>query len=82
MAADATPIPFECQDENRTSCLSSIILSPLNGNVKMSPMSLETFALSQKELQRVAVISRCLKGEMAHANPGRPSDRLTFSACD
>jgi transposase len=28
-------------------------------------MSRETFALSQKELQRVAVISRCVKGELA-----------------
>ena len=31
-------------------------------------MSQETFALSQKELQRVAVISRCVKGEMACAS--------------
>jgi transposase len=30
-------------------------------------MNRETFALSQKELQRVAVISRCLKGELACA---------------
>src|SRR5712692_620976 len=30
-------------------------------------MKRETFALSQKELQRVAVISRCLKGELACA---------------
>lgn len=30
-------------------------------------MSRETFALSQKELQRVAVISRCVKGELACA---------------
>jgi transposase len=30
-------------------------------------MRQETFALSQKELQRVAVISRCLKGELACA---------------
>ena len=47
-------------------CLSSVILSPLNGNVRMSPHERqETFTLSQKELQRVAVISRCVKGEMA-----------------
>lgn len=31
-------------------------------------MRQETFALSQKELQRVAVISRCVKGEMACAS--------------
>ncbi len=31
--------------------------------------------MSQKELQRVAVISRCVKGELAHANRGRPSHR-------
>lgn len=31
-------------------------------------MSQETFTLSQKELQRVAVISRCVKGEMACAS--------------
>src|SRR5260370_19696102 len=30
-------------------------------------MNRETFALSQKELQRVAVISRCVKGELACA---------------
>src|ERR1019366_2506034 len=30
-------------------------------------MRQETFALSQKELQRVAVISRCVKGELACA---------------
>src|SRR5713226_7594164 len=30
-------------------------------------MNRETFALSQKELQRVAVISRCVKGDMACA---------------
>ncbi len=30
-------------------------------------MNRETFALSQKELQRVAVVSRCLKGELACA---------------
>lgn len=31
-------------------------------------MSQETFTLSQKELQRVAVLSRCVKGEMACAS--------------
>jgi transposase len=31
-------------------------------------MKRETFALSQKELQRVAVISRCVKGELACAS--------------
>src|ERR1039458_373823 len=46
-------------------CLSSIILSPLNGYVKMSPM--ETYTLSQKELQRVAVISSCVQGNLACA---------------
>src|SRR5712664_4880080 len=30
-------------------------------------MNRETFALSQKALQRVAVISRCVKGELACA---------------
>src|SRR5271155_4914647 len=30
-------------------------------------MNRKTFALSQKELQRVAVISRCVKGELACA---------------
>src|SRR5260221_4639981 len=34
-----------------------------------------TFALSQKELQRVAVISSCVKGALAHASRGRPSHR-------
>src|SRR5712672_557024 len=34
-----------------------------------------TFALSQKELQRVAVISTCVKGALAHASRGRPSHR-------
>src|SRR6266849_4759631 len=33
----------------------------------MSPMNRETFSLSQKELQRVAVISACIKGEVACA---------------
>ncbi len=31
--------------------------------------------MSQKELQRVSVISSCVKGDMAHANRGRPSPR-------
>ena len=31
--------------------------------------------MSQKELQRVSVISSCAKGDMAHANRGRPSPR-------
>src|ERR1039457_436875 len=34
-----------------------------------------TFALSQKELQRVAVISSCVKAALAHASRGRPSHR-------
>src|SRR6266404_5220321 len=34
-----------------------------------------TFALSQKELQRVSVISSCVKGDLAHASRGRPSPR-------
>src|ERR1019366_600597 len=38
-----------------------------------------TFALSQKELQRVSVISSCLKENMAHANRGRPSPRRLSS---
>src|SRR5579859_8029912 len=38
-------------------------------------MRQETFTLSQKELQRVSVISACIKREMAHANRGRPSHR-------
>jgi len=38
-------------------------------------MRQETFALSQKELQRVTVISACLKGELACASRGRPSHR-------
>ncbi len=38
-------------------------------------MRQETFTLSQKELQRVAVISRCVKGELACASRGRPSPR-------
>jgi hypothetical protein len=42
-------------------CLSSIILSPLNSNVKMSPMNRETVTLSQRELQRVEVISGACK---------------------
>jgi len=46
-------------------CLSAIIMSPLNSNVKMSPMRLETFTLSQKELQRVEVISQCAQGNLA-----------------
>jgi hypothetical protein len=36
---------------------------------------METFTLSQKELQRVAVISSCVKGALAHASRGRPSHR-------
>src|ERR1700682_6455694 len=36
---------------------------------------METYTLSQKELQRVAVISSCLKGNLAHASRGRPSHR-------
>ena len=31
--------------------------------------------MSQKELQRVSVINACIKGDMAHANRGRPSHR-------
>src|SRR5258706_9101901 len=38
-------------------------------------MRQETFTLSQKELQRVGVISACIKGDVAHANRGRPSHR-------
>src|SRR6202051_1787503 len=38
-------------------------------------MRQETFTLSQKELQRVSVINACIKGDMAHANRGRPSPR-------
>src|ERR1700686_398734 len=34
-----------------------------------------TFALSQKELQRVAVISSCVNGDLAYASRGRPSHR-------
>jgi hypothetical protein len=29
----------------------------------------------EKELQRVGVISSCVKGDMAHVNRGRPSPR-------
>src|SRR5580692_12396880 len=36
---------------------------------------METYTLSQKELQRVAVISSCVKGDLAHASRGRPSHR-------
>jgi transposase len=39
-------------------------------------MRQETFALSQKELQRVAVISRCVKGELACA---RAAELLSLS---
>jgi hypothetical protein len=38
-------------------------------------MSQETFRVSQKELQRVAVIASCVKGDLAHASRGRPSHR-------
>lgn len=38
-------------------------------------MSRETFRLSQKELQRVPVISSCIKGDLACASRGRPSPR-------
>jgi hypothetical protein len=31
--------------------------------------------LSPKELQRVAVVSKCVKGKLAHANRGRRSHR-------
>ncbi len=37
-------------------------------------MNRETFALSQKELQRVAVISRCVRGELA--DPVLPTEFL------
>src|SRR6478752_2424895 len=39
-------------------------------------MNRETFAVSQKELQRVAVVAACLKGEMACA---RAAQLLSFS---
>ena len=38
-------------------------------------MNRETVTLSQKELQRVEVISRCVQGNLAHATRGRPSHR-------
>ena len=38
-------------------------------------MNRETFILSQKELQRVAAIAACLKGQVAHASRVRPSSR-------
>ena len=59
-------------------CLSSIILSPLNGYVKMSPVRQGTLALSQKELQRVAVITSCVKGDLACA---RAASLLNLMAC-
>src|ERR1700740_3367413 len=59
-------------------CLSSIILSPLNGYVKMSPVRQGTLALSQKELQRVAVITSCVKGDLACA---RAASLLNLTAC-
>ncbi len=49
-----------------TFCLSPIILSPLNGTVKMSPYEQGDSPLSQKELQRVAVIS-LRQGQLACA---------------
>ena len=58
-----------------TSCLSSIILSPFNSNVKCHPMNRETVTSSQKELRRVEVISRCVQGNLARANRGRPRHR-------
>src|SRR4029077_15264155 len=39
-------------------------------------MNRETFAVSQKELQRVAVVAACLKGEMACA---RAAELLSLS---
>ncbi|HVB33962.1 MAG TPA: hypothetical protein VNJ52_06260, partial [Patescibacteria group bacterium] len=31
--------------------------------------------MSQRELQKVAVIAQCVKGALAHASRGRPSPR-------
>ena len=39
-------------------------------------MRLETFALSTKELQRVAVISECVRGRRAWASPRRLPEPL------
>jgi len=47
-------------------CLSPIILSPLNGQVKIHPMT-GRLLIESEELQRVAVISACNQGEMACA---------------
>jgi len=38
-------------------------------------MRQETFTLSQKELQRVTVISRCVQGNAWSARRDRPSDK-------
>jgi hypothetical protein len=59
------------------ACLGSIIRSPLNGNVKMSPHETRgTFTLlSQKELQRVTVISQCVQGNLTCA---RAAELLDF----
>ena len=38
-------------------------------------MRQETFPLSQKELQRVSVISACIKGDMAFASAPEPSGK-------
>ena len=57
-------------------CLSFIILSPLNGPVKMSPYEAGDIHLSQKELQRMAVISSCIKGELACARAAELLDLM------
>ncbi len=49
-------------------CLSSIILSPLNGNVKMSPYEIGDIHVESEKLQRVSVINACIQGDMACAS--------------
>src|ERR1022692_3998504 len=49
---------------------------PLTATRKCHPMRGRTFALSQKELQRVSVISSCAKGDMACA---RAAELLSLS---
>src|SRR5260370_24657040 len=59
---------MSCQGGHPQPCLSSIILSPLNGNVKMSPHETgDIHVESEGTAQRVSVISACIKGDMACA---------------
>jgi hypothetical protein len=61
-------------------CLSAMTLSPINGNVKMSPHEIcDIFTLSEKERQRVSA-SRPPIAIRRPALYGRPAGPANFSA--